>query len=90
MDAKPASREERVQPRKENARRETGVRYVRSDTTSGPEAVKIACSYVLLLFMRKRMCFGSSHILSLGVKKVKVKVKQSRYRPGVAQRFPGS
>jgi len=26
----------------------------------------------------------------LGITKVKVKVKQSRYRPGVAQRVPGS
>jgi len=31
----------------------------------GLEAVKVACSYVLL-FMRKRMCFGSCHIVSLG------------------------
>jgi len=36
MGTKPASREERVQPRKENARRETRVHYVRSDTSSGP------------------------------------------------------
>jgi len=34
----------------------------------------------VLLFLRHMMC----------IRKVKVKVNQCRYRPGVAQRFPGS
>jgi hypothetical protein len=37
----------------------------------------------LVLVCRKNMLMGSKN-------KVKVKVKQSRYRPGVAQRVPGS
>jgi hypothetical protein len=32
----------------------------------------------------------STKITLLNNKKIKIKVKQSRYRPGVAQRVPGS
>jgi len=35
MGTKPAGREEKAQPRKENTRRETRVHYVRSDTSIG-------------------------------------------------------
>ena len=34
--------------------------------------------------------FTSRHLPKTLTSNVKVKVKQSRYRPGVAQRFPGS
>jgi len=34
------------------------------------------------------MCVSHSKKCRFNVKKVKVKVKQSRYRPGVAQRVP--
>jgi len=33
---------------------------------------------------------GAHHILHVGRIRVKVKVKQFRYRPGVARRVPGS
>jgi len=36
--------------------------------------------------LQKTAMLGAAHIL----RKVKVKVKQSRYRPGVAQRVPGN
>jgi hypothetical protein len=33
---------------------------------------------------------GYTEPITIEIKKVKVKVKQSRYKPGVAQRVPGS
>jgi len=44
----------------------------------------MSCSLTLLKFTLKKK------VNNLVVKNVKVKVKQSRYRPGVAHRVPGS
>jgi len=68
MGTKPASCEERVQPRKENARRETRVQYVVVTLAVGLEAVKIACSYVLLFYEEENVLWKIPHCIVMSVK----------------------